>query len=118
MADHPKPKPNTPEPGLSITDAVRLRHSLPDGQFRSIVRVIKTASLDDVKQLAVAFSARMTDLKLSRDLSKAEKGVPEGSSQVDVRSLIEWADRIGPRDKIACGQLVALDATLQSRIAG
>jgi hypothetical protein len=118
MADHPKPKPNKPEIGLPITDAVRVQHLLPDYQFNSVVRVIKTASLDVVKQLGVAFGARIEALDLKRDLSKAQRGIPDGSSQVDVRSLIEWAERIGPRDRQACGQLVALDATIHARING
>jgi hypothetical protein len=68
--------------------------------------------------LKVAVSNTMDRLKLAADPTKAVAGLPAGSDQFDSGSIITWLNKIGPADRRAVRQVIAIDATLRSRLGG
>lgn len=91
---------------------------LPRDHFNNVIRYLKNCSLDRVNNLRSATFAAMKRLGVQRDLDSAVKGVPNGSDQGDIRSIIVWMDKITKTDKKAIKQLVAIDATCVMRTEG
>jgi len=48
----------------------------------------------------------------------AREGIPHGSDQWNIRTVIQWMERITPEDKRAIQQLVMIDATAVKRTKG
>jgi hypothetical protein len=86
--------------------------------FATVVRVIKKARIEQVNNLRGASFRALKRLGVKRDLTKAVKGLPEGSDQQDFQSIFQWMDKIGPENKKAVRQLVAIDATAVLRTKG
>ena len=84
-------------------------------QYNNIIRLARRADIGTVNQLRHVTFHKLSALGAKRDLSKAVTHTPKGSDQVDVRSVLEWIDKIQPDHKRAIWQLIAFDATLVSR---
>jgi len=97
------------------TDHSLVQKALSLNHFKSIVRMIKTSSLDRVSFLGNAIQVEMKRLGLKEDDSRAWKGVPEGSDQGSPMSIINWMKKVTPEDKKAKKQIIALDATARKR---
>lgn len=91
---------------------------LPQNHFDSVVRLIKRAPLDRVNMLRHATHNTLKRLGVDRDLSKAVKGLPNGSNQGDVMSIVVWLDKVKPGDVEVVKQVVAIDATAVNRSKG
>ena len=85
-------------------------------QFNHVIRQIKNAAIDRAKLIRTATHSTLKRLKVKRDVSKAVKGIPKGSDQGNVGTILTWLERIGPTDKKAIRQLVAIDATAVARM--
>ena len=89
---------------------------LPPNHFSNVIRLIKNAPLDRAKVLKTATWETLRRLGVKRDPSKAVSGLPKGSDQGDIMSLVAWMYRIKPEDKEAVEQVVAIDATCYARV--
>ena len=84
--------------------------------FDSVIRLVKNAPLDRITMLRTATFKALKRLKTKRDKSKAVLGLPKGSDQQDVMSLIKWVDKVQRQHTKAIEQVVAIDATCVARI--
>jgi len=89
---------------------------MPMQHFNNVVRWIKRCSLDKVGFFNVVCENTMQRLGLETDLSKAVKGVPDGSDSVDFMSIKVWMDDVNVEHKHAVAQIVAFDATVNQRM--
>lgn len=91
-------------------------HALPANQFNSVIRAVRKLSTDKTLAIGVTAAARLTELKVNRDLSEAILTTPEGSDQFDPSSLVSWIKRVQVGDIDSVQQLIQIDATYQSRL--
>lgn len=91
---------------------------LPTNHFNNIIRLVKTSSLDRIKEIETATTFAMERLGIARDLTQAQQKILEGSNQVDIGSFIVWLSKVQPGDGEAVKQIVAIDATASKRISG
>jgi len=89
---------------------------LPDNQFDNIIRMIKKVDSEKLDVLATAVTDTMSRLKFKRDVSKAVKGVPDGSDQTDIMSIVVWLKKVPRRNRVTKRQVVTIDATIASRM--
>jgi len=89
---------------------------LPKHLFRNAVRMIKLSSVDRIELFVQASTIAMKRLKVKPNSSKVIPNLPNGSKTFNMRTLFDWMDKIGPKDKYAIRQLVKLDATARVRI--
>jgi len=89
--------------------------TLPKNHFNNVIRSIKKSSLDRVQSVRHQTHSTLKRLKLERDLTKAIKGIPKGSEQVDHGTLFTWMNKITSGDKKAIRQVIAIDATAVKR---
>lgn len=89
---------------------------MPTSHFDTVIRMLKRAESDRVKQVRMASFRNLKRLGVKRDVSKAVVKLPKGSDQVDVGSVVTWMDKIKPENKSAIRQLVAMDATSVRRM--
>ncbi len=87
-------------------------------QFKWVIRQIKTGTIARAKSIEVGTFAALERLGVDRDLSKAVRGIPAGPDQGNVRTILDWLNRVGPKNKRAIKQVVAIDATAAARIGG
>ena len=85
-------------------------------QFDSLIRMIKKVGLERVRDLRTATYRTLKRLEVKRDESKFVPGIPKGSDQHNIRTVLVWLDKIKPGDAKAMEQLVAIDATATRRI--
>lgn len=120
MAERKKPET---EPQLSkdelkhqsSTNADRTATHLSKKHFNNVIRYIKLTNIDTVKQIRTETWNNLKRLQVKRDLSKAPSGVPKGSDQVDVGTLVSFLRGIEKTHEKAVQQLLAIDAACQSR---
>lgn len=93
-------------------------YTLPSKHLDNVIRLIKMAPLDHVKQLRSAVWNNLKRLGLKRDLKLARKKIPKGSDQFDVGSIITWMGNIPKADAKAKQQLLVIDATACRRTDG
>lgn len=91
---------------------------LPKNQMNNVLRLIKTASLDQVKALKTATYNELKRLGAKRDGRKAARKIPSGSDQGDIMSIVQWMSRVSPADKKAVDQIIKIDATCCRRVGG
>lgn len=77
--------------------------------------MIRTAGLDRVEQVRIAVERNMKRLGVKVGRTKPVEETPDGSDQVDVMSMVVWADSIESNDRKAKRQLAKLAATLGVR---
>ena len=87
-------------------------------QFKWVIRQIKTGKIDRVKSIEVGTLAAVKRLGVKRDPTKAVRGIPVGPDQGNVRTILDWLDRVKPENKRAIKQVIAIDATAAARIGG
>ena len=84
--------------------------------FATYVRMIKTATLASALVIKATIDANMKRLRLRAKGADPVTGVPAGSSQTDVGTLVAWAGQITKVDQKAKEQLVKLAATVNARV--
>ena len=84
---------------------------LPKQHFDHLIRIIKTASFEVVKQIRTAAFITLKRLNVKRQKSKARHKIPKGSDQIDIQSIIVWMNKVQACDTKAVEQIVILDAT-------
>jgi hypothetical protein len=91
---------------------------LPKKRFQSVLQTIANGlpGSPELKTLRTATYARLRELGVERDLSRA-RPVPadENRETCEVDAVIRWVGRIGKRDRRALGQLIVVDATVVKR---
>jgi hypothetical protein len=94
--------------------------AMQPGHVNSIVRQIKTASIDKANGFLFFAKEAMRRLRLKPDPSAAVKGVPEGSDQCDIQSFGVWTRKItkARKDRSARKQLIRIHATAVARAGG
>jgi len=90
--------------------------ALNDGDFDTYVRMIKSATLVSALGIKATIDANMKRLRLRSKGTEPVTGVPAGSSQTDVGTLVAWAGQIKKADAAAKDQLVKLSATVNARV--
>lgn len=93
-------------------------NALPQNQFGSVIRVVKRGGIETVMAVRNATYTTLRRLGVKRDRTKAVAGMPRGSDQVDMRSIVEWLARVERDDAEASAQIVAIDATAVDRTEG
>ncbi len=93
-----------------------IQKELGDQRFKDVIRMVKNVALMEVKDLRTATFRTLKRLEVKRNESKFVPGIPEGSDQHNVRTILVWLDKIKPGDKKAIEQLVAIDATATRRV--
>lgn len=111
---NPSPTKDEKKTQKTINQNLNQDH-LSKADFNSVVRCLKTASIDSVKQVRTETYTALKRLQVKRDLSKAVKGVPKGSDQFDVGSLVNWIRKVLPEQTKAVEQVIALDAVCCKR---
>jgi hypothetical protein len=86
--------------------------------INNVVRLIKTSSIDKASFLRDRTAERLEELGVQPDASKAVKGIPAGSDQVDTQSVMAWLRNVNRGDKAAIDQLISLNATAEARLEG
>jgi len=94
----------------------KILFELPERQFACVVRMINSCETKKLGPLLAAFAAKLDELGVRQNGRKAVSGVPEGSDQVDIGSVIAWCNRICSHQPDAIKQLVALHATAYVRL--
>jgi hypothetical protein len=97
---------------------IKVEKALRREQFNSIIRNIKKRPIDQVQPLLTHTFHALKRLGVARDLDEAVPGLPEGSDHLDLGTFMAWADKITAADTAAVEQLVAIDATAKTRVAG
>lgn len=95
-----------------------INKALEDRHFKTVIRQVKNASMGKVKPLQTAAFNNLKRLGVKKDLSKAVKGLPNGSDQWDAGSILTWMAKINPKDDDAIVQLQAIHATCSVRAKG
>ena len=92
--------------------------SLSDDQMRSVIRLVKTAGIEVVKQIETATKQRLSELGEPRR-HIAVKGIPEGgSNQMDLGTFKTWTTKVTPEDEDAFLQLTVIDSAAHARLEG
>ena len=89
---------------------------LSDADFGTFVRWVNSSSLDVARGIQAATIANMKRLKMKAKGIEPVVGVPDGSDQVDIGSLVAWAASIKLEDASAKDQLKKLAATVNARV--
>jgi hypothetical protein len=89
---------------------------LPKNQFNNVIRVLKTAPIDRVRQIRTMTFKTLKRLEVERDFTYGIIKTPKGSDQVDVGAIVTWLNKIQPGEEAAIKQLLSIDATACKRI--
>lgn len=87
-------------------------------RYRNEIRSIKRATIMRAAAIKTAAAATLTRLNVRPNTSQAVSGMPDGSNQGNIRSFIEWMDKLVRSDRAAIRQLVAIHATAVQRTEG
>lgn len=90
---------------------------LNDQDFATYVRLIKMATLSSALGIKACLDANLKRLRLRARNTPPVQGIPEGSSQTDVGTLVAWAASVAKADSDAKQQLVQLAATVNARVS-
>lgn len=115
MAQRKKPQTEFVKDSSSADGTNKRLTHLSKNHFNNVVRFVKTAELEAVKQLRSETYNNLKRLNLKRDLSACPVGIPKGSDQVDVGTLIRFLRGIEETHEKAVQQLIALDAACCKR---
>ena len=90
---------------------------LNDGDFNTYVRMIKSATLASALGVKAALDVNLGRLRLRIRGAIPAPGIPDGSDQIDIGTLVAWAGQIKKHDTAAKTQLVILAATVNARVS-
>lgn len=90
---------------------------LSEADFGTFARWIKTANFDVALGIQAATIANLKRLGVKAKGAKTVSGVPDGSDQVNIGCLVEWAALIKKTDVPAVEQLRRLGATVNARVS-
>ena len=103
-------------------DRDRETYALTEPQFNNIIRLVRMAPHETVKQLVFVLRGDKEQpgylelLGVKRDLSKAVAKIPDGSDQWNARAVYEWFEKLKPNFRKAVAQAVAIEATAIARV--
>jgi len=106
-----------PKPEGGVKDYAAPTVALCDADFATYVRMIKSATLASALGIKATIDDNMKRLRLRAKGTSPVTGVPAGSSQTDVGTLVAWAGQITKADAAAKEQLVKLAATVNARVS-
>jgi RAB protein geranylgeranyltransferase component A len=84
---------------------------LPQNQFNNVIRMVRRSEAERVLVLRNATFNALKALGVKRDTNMVVAGMPAGSNQVDIGSVITWVKKIKKTDTAAIAQLLQIDAT-------
>lgn len=106
-----------PKPQGGVSSYPVQSSALNDDDFATYVRMIKDATLASALGIKAAIDTNMRRLRLRSKGTPPVTGVPAGSSQTDVGTLVTWSAGIKKADTPAKLQLVKLAATVNARVS-
>ena len=112
-----KTKDTEPKLQDSVSNYPEPTVALSEGGFASLIRLVKLGRVAQVRQIQDAAKTNMKRLRLRSKGVEPVDGIPEGSDQVNVGSILDWMRRIRKRDGQAKEQLKVLAATIKRRFA-
>ena len=119
MAQRKKPEKGPVKDSSEADDTVLQRFVLPERDVARLVKIYRTASAGIIDQILTAAKEHVErlglNLKRAKPLTADPAEVKLASTQVDVRSFIEWMSRIPKDARIARGQLASLVVLYQGR---
>lgn len=89
--------------------------AMTEQSVNNVIRMILNGRTSDAEQIRNATYNALRRIGAKRDKTKAVSSAPDGSDQVDVRSVVVWAGNVQSGYKKAIRQLVTIDATAVSR---
>lgn len=101
------------DPTLEVSKVIK---HLPDNQFGTVIRFVKTSTLDEVECLRLPVIRKLQEVDATRDMALARSRMPRGSDQIDVGSILTWISKIQEGDVESVNQLLIIDATIAEKI--
>lgn len=117
MAERKAPVTDAINDSSQADDTDRSVHTMDARGFNSAIRFVKRGRIETVEQALVVAKIHLERLGLEIEEDAVLTGTPDGSDQVDVRSIYDWMEKIQSGDKKAKRQLLAFASTLQYRIS-
>lgn len=117
MAERESPETEPKLDSSQADDRDREIRTMDVRGFNSAIRFVKRGRIEPVEQVLVVANQHVERLSIEVDEDDVVVGTPDGSDQIDVRSIYDWMERIQPGDKKAKRQLAAIAATLRYRIS-
>lgn len=112
-----QPKPDTDaKTAGGVSEYPAFTVVLNDADFGTFVRMVKNASFSDVLGMKAAVDANLKRLKVRARGVAPVAGMPAGSNQCDVGSMVSWAASVTKADQPAKDQLLKLAATINARV--
>ena len=105
------PRPEGGQSDYGVSSA-----ALTEYGFGTFVRFIKNGRVAQIEQLKTEFDKHMRRLRLRVKGTGPVKGMPAGSDQLDLGTMIGWASKVQRPDTEAKAQLVLLVATINVRL--
>jgi len=91
--------------------------AMAEQAFNTVIRFIKRGQVGSVDQFREVVENNVKRLRVKLGRRSPVEGIPDGSDQVDVQSLVQWANKIQPNDRKASIQLGTIAATIGGRFA-
>ncbi len=89
--------------------------SLPKVNYNAYIKYVRTASVGEVNTVLVACSGILKRLGLRRTGGVVVERTPRGLNKINIRTLIEWGNKLTRNDKEAITQVRNIIATCLSR---
>lgn len=115
MAVRKKPQTEyVPDSSCADDTDLRLCH-LSKKDFSTYIRFIKTTGLENVKLVRTETFNALKRVQAKRDVEACPAGIPSGSDQADVGTLVRWLRSVEKTHEKAIRQLIMLDAACCQR---
>ena len=112
-----QPKPETESKTVGgVAEYPAFTVVLNDADFGTFIRLVKGATLAAAIGMKAAIDPQLRRLRLRVKGTEPVAGMPEGSSQCDVGSMVSWAASVTRADQPAKLQLLKLAATINARV--
>ena len=110
MAERKKPQTDFVEDSSQADNSDLRVKTLSKNDFNNVIRFLKTAPLESIKQVRTETYNNLKRLQVKRDLDACPGGIPKGSDQVDTGTLIAWLRGVEKQYEKAVAQVIAIDA--------
>ena len=90
-------------------------YALNKTQYRSIIHQVQSAPKETVITFVTATKSKLAELGVPRALQSGHHNKAQGSDQIDPGSFLAWVAGVTADDADSIAQLIAIDATAQSR---
>lgn len=97
----------------------KIVHAFRPEQLKSVIRIIRSRNIEEIKPLLTQTHATLKRLGVSRDLEENwPAGIPDGSDHFDFGTFKTWTEGITKEDADSIAQLVTIDATAKMKVIG